>query len=269
MYQHAAALRSKWADDLPVFGPFVQLPAVGGVEIFAHAGFDLVNIDLEHGAINLETAENMVRAANANDIAPMIRVLANRPELITAALNIGAAGVLVPHVSTVEEAEAAVAATKFGPIGTRGVCPFVRSAGYSALKEIGYYDLANEGVITCVILEGATGLNNLDRILGAAELDVVFVGPYDLSQSLGVTGQIMHPRVVGAVEEACAKAARHGKVIGLFVEEPDLAAEWVRRGVRYVGLDVDAQILYRASRAVRSELSRALETAVTGGASGR
>lgn len=269
MYQPAAALRSKWANDLPVFGPFVQLPAVGEVEIFAHAGFDLVNIDLEHGAINLETAENMTRAANAHDIAPMIRVLANRPELITAALNIGAAGVLVPHVASMEEAQAAVAATKFGPTGTRGVCPFVRSAGYSALKETGYYDLANEGVITCVMLEGSTGLGDLDRILDVPELDVVFVGPYDLSQSLGVTGQIMHQKVVGAVEDACAKAARHGKVIGLFVEQPELAAEWVRRGVRYVGLDVDAQILYRASKAVRSELSRELEAIVTGGASGR
>ncbi len=118
MYEIAETLRSKWANDLPVFGPFVQLPAPGEVEIFAHAGFDLVNIDLEHGTIDLETAENMVRAAHVHGIAPMVRVLANRPELITAALNIGAAGVLVPHVSSVEEATAAVEATKFGPFGS-------------------------------------------------------------------------------------------------------------------------------------------------------
>ena len=140
-----------------------------------------------------------------------------------------------------------------------GVCPFVRAAGYSALKETGYYEQANTGVVACVLLEGSAGLNALDGMLALAELDVVFVGPYDLSQSLGVTGQIMHPLVVGAVEEACVKAARHGKVIGLFVEEPDRAAEWVRRGVKYVGLDIDTQILYRAGSAIRSEVARELE----------
>jgi 4-hydroxy-2-oxoheptanedioate aldolase len=259
MYEIAGTLRSKWAHDLPVFGPFVQLPSPGVVEIFAHAGFDLVNIDLEHGTIDLETAENMVRAAHVHGIAPMVRVLANRPELITAALNIGAAGVLVPHVSSVEEATAAVAATKFGPAGTRGVCPFVRAAGYSAFKETGYYEQANTAVITCALLEGSAGLDALDGILALAELDVVFVGPYDLSQSLGVTGEIMHPLVVGAVEEACAKATRHGKVIGLFVEDPDRAAEWIRRGVRYVGLDIDTQILYRAGKALCAQVSKELE----------
>jgi 4-hydroxy-2-oxoheptanedioate aldolase len=258
-YEHAAALRAKWARDLPVVGPFLQLPAPGVVEIFAHAGFDLVNIDLEHGTINFETAENMVRAANVHGIAPMVRVLANRPELITAALNIGAAGVLVPHVSTMDEAAAAVAAAKFGPVGTRGVCPFVRAAGYSAHKETGFYELANTSVVTCVMLEGSAGLDALDDILTLAELDIVFVGPYDLSQSLGVTGQIMHPLVVGAVEGACVKAARHAKAVGLFVEEAERAAEWVRRGVRYVGLDIDTQIMYRAGKAIRAELSHGLE----------
>lgn len=259
IYEIAEALRSKWAAGLAVYGPFVQLPAPGVVEIFAYAGFDLVNIDLEHGTIDLETAENMVRAAHVHGIAPMVRVLANRPELITAALNIGAAGVLVPHVSSVEEAEAVVAATRFGLGGTRGVCPFVRAAGYSALKESGFYEQANAGVIACVLLEGSAGFEALDGILGLAELDVAFIGPYDLSQSLGVTGEIMHPLVVGAVEKACAKAARHGKVIGLFVEEPDRAAEWVRRGVRYIGLDIDTQILYRAGGALRAELASELE----------
>jgi 4-hydroxy-2-oxoheptanedioate aldolase len=235
------------------------MPAVGIVEIFAFAGFDFVIVDLEHGAINLETAESMMRAAHAQSITPIVRILANRPELITAALNIGAAGVLVPHVTGFDAARQAVGASRFGPAGNRGVCPFVRSAQYSGLKTSNYYGDANASVITAVALEGRDALAELEAILEIDGLDLVFVGPYDLSQSLGVTGETTHPRVVDAIEDACRKANGRGKVVGLFVEEPALAAEWVRLGIAFVALDVDAQILYRGSRGIVSELAHQLE----------
>jgi len=210
-----------------------------------------------------------MRAAHAHGVAPFVRVLANRPECITGALNIGAAGVLVPHVTGFESARAAVSATKFGPVGTRSVCPFVRSAHYSASKSPAYYTDANASVIAGVLLEGKEALSELHDILQIPELDIILIAPYDLSQSLGVTGETTHPRVVNAVEEACRKAAGHGKIIGFFVEDPERAAEWAKRGVMYLALDVDAQILYRASRSMSVELTRHLqehyETTPTGG----
>lgn len=251
-------LRSKWATGSPTFGPFVQLSSVGAVEILAHAGFDYVIIDLEHGAINFETAENMVRAANAQGIATIVRVLSNRPELITAALNIGADGVHVPHVSTVEAARAAVRATKFGPVGNRGVCPFVRSADYSANNDPEYYLQANEETLAIISIEGKEGLSNLDEILTIEGLSVVFVGPYDLSQSLGVVGEPNHPLVVDKIREVCEKAQAAGVVVGLFVETSEAAREWVRHGIRYCCLGVDAQIFYQASREMVAEAASEL-----------
>jgi 4-hydroxy-2-oxoheptanedioate aldolase len=249
------SLRSKWSRGLPTFGPFVQLASVGGVEILAHAGFDYVIIDLEHGAINFETAENMVRAANAQGITAIVRVLANRPELITAALNIGADGVHVPHVSTVEAALAVVRATKFGSLGNRGVCPSVRSADYSASANQAYYDRANEETLAIVSIEGQEGLSNLDEILKVEGISVVFVGPYDLSQSLGVTGEPNHPLVVDKVREVCEKAEAAGVVVGIFVETPESAQQWVRHGIRYCSLGVDAQIFYKASRSLADQVA--------------
>jgi 4-hydroxy-2-oxoheptanedioate aldolase len=110
----AAAIRERWAQGRAVAGPFIQLPAPASVEIAAQAGFDFVAVDLEHGPYGIELAEQMVRAADARRIAALVRVQANRPELIAGALQLGAAGVLVPHVDSVADAQAAVAVDVLG-----------------------------------------------------------------------------------------------------------------------------------------------------------
>ena len=239
-------LRSMWKQGIPAFGPFVQLDAPGICEILGHAGFDYCIIDLEHGVINVDTAENMVRASNAAGIVPIIRVAFNRPELISQALNVGASGVHIPHISTREEAERAVWASKFFPLGGRGVCPFVRAARYSADKTI-YYNKANTETMVIVAIEGTEGIDNLGEILKVKGVDVVFVGPYDLSQSLGVPGQVTHQKVVDKVREIASLSRKSGVAVGLFVETPEAAKEWVKQGVLYCSLDVDAAILLKAS----------------------
>jgi 4-hydroxy-2-oxoheptanedioate aldolase len=240
-------------------GPFVQLPAPGEIEIFAHVGFDFAIVDLEHGALNLETAENMVRAAGSQGIPAIARVLANRTELIVGALNLGAAGVLVPHVDSAADARAAVAATQFRPQGVqaadaeemfkRGVCPFVRSADYSASNGPDYYTESNEAVIAGILLEGQSAYDDLDEILEIEALDLVMVAPYDLSQSLGVTGQVYHESVIATVQSVIERAKATGKVVGVFAEDPSRAAEWVNHGIRFIGMDVDSQIMRRGALA--------------------
>ena len=239
-------LRTMWRQNIPTFGPFIQLNAPGICEIFGHAGFDFCIIDMEHGVIHVDTAENMVRAANTAGIAPIIRVAFNRPELISQALNVGASGVHIPHVSTLEEATQAVWASKFFPLGGRGVCPFVRAARYSADKTI-YYNKANTETMVIVAIEGTEGIDNLDEILKVKGIDVIFVGPYDLSQSLGVPGQVTHQKVVDKVREIATLSKKHDVAVGMFVETPEAAKQWVKQGVLYCSLDVDAAILLKAS----------------------
>ena len=235
-----------WRQGIPTYGPFVQLNAPGICEILGHAGFDYCIIDLEHGVIDVDTAENMVRAANAAGIAPIVRVAFNRKELISQALNLGACGVHVPHISTVKEAEEAVWASKFFPLGGRGVCPFVRAARYSADKAI-YYEKANTETMVILAIEGKEGIDNLREILQVKGVDAVFVGPYDLSQSLGVPGQVTNQKVIERVREICTLSKKAGVAVGVFVETPEAAKEWVEQGVLYCCLDVDAAIFLKAS----------------------
>jgi 4-hydroxy-2-oxoheptanedioate aldolase len=253
MHADAHKIRDKWAAGEPVTGPFVQLPAPGELEIFALAGFDFAIVDFEHGTIGIEIAENMMRAAHGRGMPAIARVLANRPELITAALNVGAAGVLVPHVDTPAEARAVVEAARFGPMGSRGLCPFVRSADYSAAKGPDYYAGANADVIAGILIEGRSAYEAIDEILDIDGLDLVMVAPYDLSQSLGVPGETDHPSVVDAFRDVCERGANSGKAVGFFSESPEQAGEWVRLGARFIAADVDSQILLRAAR---SELER-------------
>jgi len=268
MHEGAAALKAKWAGGEAVVGPLIQLPAPGLVEIFGAAGFDFAVADLEHGALNLETTEHMMRAAAAAGITSGIRVPSNTPEHISTALNLGADLIIVPHVDGVAAAEAAVAAAKFAPQGMRGVCPFVRAATYSATKDSGFYADANASTIVNVLLEGTDAVAELDGILEVPGVDVISLAPYDLSQALGVTGQTQHPLVIDLVADACRRAEGHGKVIGFFAEEPATAAEWIGRGVRWMTSSVETQIIYAAAKRWLGELETSLGRLPVGAGAG-
>jgi 4-hydroxy-2-oxoheptanedioate aldolase len=245
-------LREKWKQGIPTFGPFVGLNAPGICEILGHAGFDYCIIDLEHGAIDLETAENMVRGANAAGITPIIRVAVNREELIGQALDLGAAGVHVPTISTAEEAQRAVWAAKFSPLGRRGVDPAVRAARYAA-DGASFYEKANKETLVITAIESTNGIKNLPKILRVKGIDVLFVGPYDLSQSLGVIGQVRHPQVIEKIQEIIRLSRKSGVAVGLYTDTPEVAKEWVKQGILYCCLGIDAAILYNASRNLLKE----------------
>jgi len=234
-----------WNQGKPALGLFVALNAPGICEIIGHAGFDYCIIDLEHGAINLETAENMVRAADAAGIAPIIRVI-NSPELISKALDLGAAGVHIPSVSTPEGAQEAVWASKFTPLGKRGVHRGVRAARYSADRGT-YFSKSNAETLVIIAIEGTEGINNLNGILKVRGIDALFVGPYDLSQSLGVIGQVTHPKVIGKIQEVVAISKKAGVVVGLYTDTLEAARQWIKEGVQYCCLGGDTEIFLDAT----------------------
>jgi 4-hydroxy-2-oxoheptanedioate aldolase len=257
MYSGADAVRGKWADGQTVVGPFVQLATPASVEIAALAGFDLVVIDLEHGPFGIDVAEQMVRAADARRIAAFVRLLANRPELIAGALETGAAGVLVPHVENLEEARAAAEAARFHPAGQRGMGPTARSAGYGAWGGRDYFDRANGSTIVGLMVEGGAGHAELDGFLELEGVDLIMVAPYDLSQSLGIPGEVTHPRVLAAIEDVCRRVLASGKQAGTFTVDPAAGPEWIRRGVSLLTLDTDIGMLMRAMRGHVSAVSPA------------
>jgi 4-hydroxy-2-oxoheptanedioate aldolase len=239
----------------PVFGPFCKTSDPGMIEALGYAGFDFVILDMEHGPNHLETIQHLIRAAETAQIAPIVRVPGGDDEMISRVLDIGAAGVQVPQVSSTQHVERIVHAAKFAPLGARGVCRYVRAAGYSSMDRKHYFRKANDALLI-IQIEGEEALRNLDDILKISGPDIVFIGPYDLSQSLGVAGEVEHPLVIEKTKEIVKACLAKGIVVGNFTEMPHQAAFWTTQGLRYMAFSVDVGIMYEAGENLVAKLRR-------------
>jgi 4-hydroxy-2-oxoheptanedioate aldolase len=214
------------------------------------AGFDYIIIDCEHGPLDVLNAEDMVRAANLTGMSVVIRVSDNDPVMISRALDIGADAVQVPQISNKEDALKAVKAAKFSPNGERGVCRFVRAAQYTSIDKFSYFKKANEETMVIIHIEGEEGVKNIDEILTVEGIDVIFLGPYDLSQSLGVPGQVDHPKVVKMMEKVIKQATANGKAVGTFVDDVETGKKWIELGVKYISYSVDVGMIYEKCKEI-------------------
>lgn len=242
------------SQDEVVFGPFMKLNNPAIVEIFGNSGFDFVIIDTEHGPTSMETAENLVRAAELVGATPIVRVSSNDSDKISRALDIGAQGIQIPQISNKADAEKAVKSAKFFPLGERGVCRFVRAASYSAKERYKYFSESNYETLIILQIEGLEGVKNIDEILKVDGIDILFLGPYDLSQSLGIPGQVDDPAVEKEMLKVVRKAREQGKVVGTFVDNVYEAVKWKKAGIKYISYSVDVGILYEAGREIIKNL---------------
>lgn len=217
----------------PVFGISIMFPSPHLVEIIGLLGFDWVLIDCEHGSMGPEAVEALALAAERHGMAPIVRPEVNRPDLIARYLDRGCMGVQVPHVMTKADAEAAVRAVKFAPEGMRGLARGTRAGDYGFLGDgPDMVRALNEETLVCVQIEDREALDNLDEILTADGVDVFFVGPSDLSQSLGHPGNRSHPEVRAAIADAFARIHAAGKASGT-PGDAAAAAEHVKQGILY------------------------------------
>lgn len=252
------SLKQKLSEKKTVIGIFLEIPEPAHVEIAGLANMDFVIIDWEHGSFSRESALHAVRAADSTGISPVIRVGENAPLAIQQALDIGAVGVQIPHVSEKEAALSACQAARFYPRGKRGLNPFVRSASYYAQNAAGYLKYANEDVLVIGQIEGVDGVRNLSDILTVEGLDVIFLGPYDLSQSLGIPGELDHPRLIAAMKQVIEVAARTDVVVGTFADSPERALTWIKLGVRYVAVSTDSEVFLSATRCLVDKIRKEL-----------
>ena len=227
-----------------MFGPFLNMNYPAVVEIAGLAGFDFVILDNEHGEIPLEAVGDLIRAAKVADIPAIVRVYEGNPELIDKALDLGADGVQVPNIGSKADAERAVQAAKFAPMGSRGCNRFVRAGKYGSIDKNQFFGKANEETAVILQVEGQDGVAALSDILTVKGIDVLFVGPYDLSASLGIPGQVDHPKVIEQMEQIMKEAEKVGVAIGFFVDDVRKAVEWRNRGVQYVSFSSDVGELY-------------------------
>jgi len=237
----------------PVFGPFSKSSDPAIIETLGHAGFDFIILDLEHGPNSIETLQGLIRAAQIVGMAPMVRVPSGDPEMIGKALDVGAAGVQVPQISCAEDVKVAIEHAKFAPLGMRGVCRYVRAAGYSSMNKADYFRDANETLLI-IQIEGQAAMNHLDEILAVNGIDIVFIGPYDLSQSLGVPGQVEHPLVIEKMKEIVEVCLSKNILVGNFTETVSQTKMWIGQGLRYMSYSVDVGILFEAGRTLLGDL---------------
>jgi 4-hydroxy-2-oxoheptanedioate aldolase len=248
-------LKNSLAEGKTVYGPFCKIQDPAIVEIAALSGFDFVIIDMEHGPFSVESAQNMIRAAEARGITPVIRVTENSETLILRLLDVGAKCIQVPQICTKEDAEKVVKATKFYPQGERGMCRYVRAAEYTNIGAPDHFGKSNDNVISIIHIEGMEGIENLPEILSVEGIDVIFLGPYDLSQSCGVPGQVNHEKVVNSMKEAVALAKKYGKAVGTFTETPEKAKMWKDIGVQYISYAVDVGLIMNTFKDITKQLN--------------
>lgn len=202
-------IRRQFEAGRPVFGTTVQLPSPEVVEIAGYAGLDFVWVDAEHGTMDLRDINELVRAADACGIDAIVRVPDHSASFIQRVLDTGAAGILVPHVRNVTDAAAIVAAARFGPMGKRGACPSTRAVGHQTSDWPAVHRQIDADVLVFGLIEEVEGVENVEAIAHESGLDGLAFGPFDLSQSLGLDGDVFHPeieamhrRVTSAVKSA-------------------------------------------------------------------
>jgi len=249
------ALRARLGAGEHVYGCFVRYPDPGLVELVALQGFDFVVLDGEHGTMEPREAENMVRGTDVRGVPALVRVPANEAPVILRFMDTGAIGVHVPLVSSAEDAERAVRAVKYGPRGARGLTG-VRAAAYGQRGPLAeYVEAANAETVVVVQIETRAALEEVSAIAAVDGVDVVFVGPTDLSHSLGVPGQLSHPTVEEAYRTVADAVRASPAALGVLVADEAGAAAWRERGATYIAVTIDS-LVTRTARSLLDAVRR-------------
>jgi 4-hydroxy-2-oxoheptanedioate aldolase len=242
------ALRRTLAEGRATLGYLVTMPSVQPVQALARTGVDWLMLDMEHAPTSIESIAAMVAATAGTPATPLVRVPGVRPELVKPVLDCGALGIVFPQIATRAEAEATVQAVRYAPAGRRGYGPTYAALRWG-MSNLDYLKAANDAVLDVVLIESLAAVEALDDILAVEGLDVVAVARGDLSENLGVAGQLDHPRLREVVARAEASILARGRVaLGGIAFSADEARAMIDRGYRFVVLGSDAGLLTGAAQ---------------------
>lgn len=253
------SLKRKWAAGATTLNGWLTLPGGAIAECLAQVDLDALTIDLQHGLIDFSSALPMLQAISTTDIPPLARAPSNDPAIVGKLLDAGAYGIICPNIDTSEDCATFVRACRYAPSGTRSFGP-IRATWYAGAD---YAARANDTVLAIAMIESEAALRNLDSILETPGLDAIYVGPSDLSLSMGFEprpGQL-DPTVLAAVEAAGARARARGIVAGAHCASIDLAQKLAAGDFRFVGLMTDGTLLQRAARDAAAAVREKVEAA--------
>jgi 4-hydroxy-2-oxoheptanedioate aldolase len=232
-------------------GLWCMLPGSFATEALAGAGFDWLLLDTEHSPADVLDVLPQLQAAAAYDVSAVVRPASNDAVLIKRLLDLGAQSLLIPYVQTVEEAEAAVAAVRYPPAGIRGVAGLTRASRFGRVA--GYAKRAEAEICLLVQVETRQSLDRIEDIAAVDGVDGIFIGPGDLSASLGHPGELFHPEVVAAVEGAIARVKAAGKPAGVLTYDLDFARRCMAIGSLFTAVGADLSILMRGVERLAGE----------------
>lgn len=232
----------------PPLGTWISSASAVVAEAVGHAGFEWGVIDMEHSPADTMEIVHMLQALSATKMIPVVRLPWNDPVVVKRVLDAGATTLMFPFVQNAEEAARAVAATRYPPEGIRGLAGATRASRYGTLPN--YFAQANKQVGVIVQLESVAAVQQLEQIAAVEGVDALFVGPGDLSASLGQIGQFTHPSVMDVLAKAAQRCRALGKPVGTIGDSPEVAAQYRAAGFDYIAIGSDLSLLMRAARAV-------------------
>lgn len=251
-----------WKTDQPAYNAWLSLADPFVAETVSHMGWHSVTIDMQHGMSDYAAAVNMLQGISTTEAVPMVRIPWNEPGAIMKILDAGAYGIICPMINTAEQAAAFVGACRYPPLGYRSFGP--RRATYYAGED--YVENANDTVVVLAMIETAEAVENLDAILATPGLSGIYMGPADLSASMGtkLVGGEAVPEVEAAIVHIAERTIAHGLIAGCHTGSVDQARRRIAQGYRYVTVQSDLLMMLAGMRATVAELNGLTASEETG-----
>lgn len=252
-------MKYKLKENQVSLGSWITLGHQGIAEIFTNAGFDWLVVDLEHSTITIAQAGELIRTIDLAGASPLVRLTSNDANQVKRVMDAGAHGIVVPMVNSAQDAEYAVAATRYAPRGHRGV-GLARAQQYgSGFKD--YLQWQQDGPVVIVQIEHQAALDNIEAIVSVPGVDGFIIGPYDLSCSMGIPGEFERPEFQTAMRQILTTGLRFGCPAGLHIVEPDTEKirQAIDEGYRFIAYSVDIRMLDVSARAGVSAVKEMLQ----------
>lgn len=236
-------LKEKLESGISVIGTWAMIPSTVTADIIASTGVDFIIIDAEHGSMSFETALDMVITCESRNVSPVMRLGSIDEADILKALDIGVHCIQIPNINTKKDVDRIISLAKYPPYGNRGFSPFIRSGDYSINNSKILTEYANNNTLIAINIEGKEAIDDIDNILEIQHLDIIFIGLFDLSKSLGIPGEVDDPKVIEYLEYLVKKINKSGKYAGTITTSKQKITEFLELGLKYIVHLVDCEML--------------------------
>ena len=236
-------LKKKLLTGKPVIGTWSIIPSIEVTDIISSTGLDFIIIDSEHGPVNFADAQKQAIACESRNVSPIMRLGGVSESEILKALDIGMHGIQIPNIETIEDLNKIIYFSKYPPDGNRGFSPFTRAGEYSIESAKKLTSVANSNTLIAINVEGEEGINNIDEFLKVDQLDIIFIGLFDLSKALGIPGEVDDPKVLSLLEDVTKKILDAGKYPGTIATSKEKLNSYVSMGLKYLVYLVDCEMI--------------------------